>query len=220
MVLPCFTSIQLVAIRAHRLTSTGAVQTGASNAYQSAAAVQIQVGYEYEAGADVTQKSGSGAICLRYRGEDKLSNVTFTVNLCQLDFQLIELLTGWPALTDLSGAVMGMSAPTSSAATRNGVVVEGWSLAYDGDAQAVVGANAMYIRHVFPRLKLNVGNHNIDEGALVIPVTGTGTSNSVLGTAKGPAADWPTGVVGPWAAFYDPSVVVPICQYLTAPTGS
>lgn len=220
MPLTCFESIQLVAIRAHRLNTNGSIKTGASNAYQSSAAVQIQVGYEYEAGADVTQKNGSGSVCLRYKGEDKLQNVTVSLNLCQLDYQLIELLTGWPALTDLSGAVIGLSAPASSATARDGAVLEGWSLAWDGDAQAVVGGNAMYIRHVFPRVKLNVGNFNVDEGALVVPLTGQGFSNSTLATAKGPASDWPSGIVGPWASFYDPSIVVPICQYLTAPTGS
>lgn len=220
MPLTCFESIQLVAIRAHRLGSTGAITVGAQNAYQSASAIQLQVGYTYEAGANVTQKNGSGGICLRYKGEDKLQEVTVTMNLCQLDFQLIELLTGWPALTDLSGAVIGLSAPASTAASRNGCVLEGWSLAWDGDAQAVVGGNAMYIRHVFPRLKLNVGNFNVDEGALVVPITGAGTSNTTLAGTRGPATDWPTGIVGPWASFYDPSVVVPLCSYLTAPTGS
>lgn len=220
MVQPCFESIQLVAVRAHRLTATGAVLTGVSNAYQSAAPVQIQVGYEYEAGADVVSKNGAGGVCLRYKGEDKLKNITLTMNLCQLDYQFIELLTGWPALTDLSAAVMGISAPSLTSANRNGVVLEGWSLAWDGDAQAVVGPNAMYIRHVFPRVKLQVGNHSIDEGALVIPVEGTGVSNNVLSTAKGPEADWPSGIVGPWAQFYDPTTVIPVCQYLTAPTGS
>ena len=220
MVQPCFESIQLVAVRAHRLTATGAVLTGANNAYQSAAPIQLQVGFEYENGADVTQKNGAGGICLRYRGEDKLKNITLTMNLCQLDYQFIELLTGWTALTDISAAVMGISAPAITAANRTGVCLEGWSLAWDGDAQAVVGANAMYVRHVFPRVKLNVGNHNVDEGALVIPVEGQGFTNATLATAKGPASDWPTGITGPWAQFFDPSVVVPICQYLTAPTGS
>jgi hypothetical protein len=220
MAQPCFESIQLVAIRAHRLQQSGALLTGATNAYQSAAAIQLQVGYEYENGADVTQKNGSGGICLRYRGEDKLKNITVTLNLCQLDFQLIELITGWTALVDNSSAVMGLSAPALTAPNRNGVCLEAWSLAWDGDAQAVVGANAMYVRHVFPRLKLNVGNHTVDEGALVIPVEGQGFSNSVLSAAKGPAADWPTGIVGPWAQFYDPSIVVPLCSYLTSPTGS
>lgn len=220
MVLPCFESIQLVAIRAHRLQASGALLTGAANAYQSAAAIQLQVGYEYENGADVTQKNGSGGICLRYRGEDKLKNITVTMNLCQLDFQLIELLTGWPALVDNSAAVMGLSAPALTQANRNGVCLEGWSLAWDGDAQAVVGGNALYVRHVFPRVKLNVGNHNVDEGALIIPVEGQGFSNNTLSTAKGPASDWPVGIVGPWAQFYDPSVVVPICSYLVSPTGS
>lgn len=220
MAQPCFESIQLVAIRAHRLQQSGALLTGATNAYQSAAAIQLQVGYEYENGADVTQKNGSGGICLRYRGEDKLKNITVTLNLCQLDFQLIELITGWTALVDNSAAVMGLSAPALTAPNRNGVCLEAWSLAWDGDAQAVVGSNAMYVRHVFPRLKLNVGNHTVDEGALVIPVEGQGFSNSVLSAAKGPATDWPAGIVGPWAQFYDPSIVVPICNYLVSPTGS
>lgn len=222
MVAPCFESIQLVAVRAHRLTATGAVLTGATNAYQSAAPIQLQVGYEYENGADVTQKNGQGGICLRYRGEDKLKNITLTMNLCQLDYQFIELLTGWPALTDIAvpANVIGISAPSIFLPNRNGVCLEGWSLAWDGDAQAVVSSNAMYIRHVFPRVKLNVGNHNVDEGALVIPVEGQGFSNSVLSGVKGPAIDWPTGIAGPWAQFLDPSVVVPTCQYLTAPTGS
>lgn len=222
MVQPCFASIQLVAVRAHRLTATGAVQTGATNAYQSAAPIQIQVGYEYENGADITQKNGSGGICLRYRGEDKLKDVTVSMNLCQLDFQFIELLTGWPALTDIAvpANVIGVSAPALTAANRPGICLEGWSLAWDGDAQAIVGSNPMFIRHVFPRVKLQVGNHTIDENALIYPVEGQGFTNSVLAGVKGPALDWPTGIAGPWAQFLDPSIVIPTCQYLTAPTGS
>lgn len=221
MTIPCFESIQLVAIRAHRLQASGALLTGVKNAYQSSAAIQIQNQFEYDSGADIVQKNGAGIICLRYRGEDKLKNANVTMNLCQLDYQLIELLTGWTALTDLLGAVIGLSAPALSAANRNGVCLEGWSLAYDGDAQAVDGASApLYHRFVWPRVKLNVGDFTIEEGALIVPLTGQGFSNSILTAAKGPAADWPAGITGPMAAFLDPSVVVPTCAYLTSPTGS
>jgi hypothetical protein len=219
----CYEQIQLVAVRATRLTASGALLTGAQNAYQSAAPIQIEHGFEYANGADVTQRNGQGQICLRYRGEDKLQSVTVAMNLCQLDFQFLELLTSWPALVDGSAtpAVIGLSSPALSAANRNGVCLEGWSLAWDGDQQAVNGASApLYVRHVWPRVKLNVGNFTIEEGALVVPVSGQGFGNSVLATARGPAGDWPVGIQGPWASFLDPSIVVPICQYLTAPTGS
>jgi hypothetical protein len=217
----CFTPIQLVAVRAHRLNANGSIVTGANNAYQSAAPIQIQHGFEYANGADVVGKNGSGQICVNYRGEDKVRNVTVAMNLCQMDYQFIELLTSWPSLVDLSAAVVGLSAPALSAANRTGVCLEGWQLAYDGDAQGVNGASApLYIRHVWPRVKLNVGNFTIEEGALVTPVTGQGFTNTTLTTARGPAGDWPSAIQGAWASFLDPSVVVPVCSYLTAPTGS
>jgi hypothetical protein len=217
----CFSAIQLVAVRAHRLNANGAITTGANNAYQSTSPVQIANGFTYQAGADVTQKNGQGQICLRYIGEPKLESVTVAMQLCQLDYQFIELLTAWPSLVDGAAAVVGLSAPALSAANKNGVCLEGWQLAYDGDAQAVnAGSAPLYIRHVWPRVKLTVGDFTLEEGALVVPVTGVGFSNSVLATAKGPAGDWPTGIQGPWASFNDPSIVVPVCSYLTSPTGS
>jgi hypothetical protein len=216
----CYESIQLVAVRAVRLDDDGSILVGADNAYQSAAPISIAVTYEYEAGADIVQKNGSGQLCLTYRGEDKLKNVTLAMNLCQLDFQFIELLTGWPALTDLEGEIVGISAPALTAPNRNGVSLEGWSLAWDSSEQAVSGSNPLYIRHVFPRVKLNVGNHTIDEGALIVPVEGQGFTNSVLAGDNGPSGDWPEGIEGPWASFLDPSIVVAQCNYLSTPTGS
>jgi hypothetical protein len=222
MTSPCFESIQVVAMRVHRLAASGAVLAGAKNAYQSAAVVNVANTFVYSTGADIEQKNGGGTLCLTYQGEDKLKGANPSVNLCQLDSQLIEMMTGWTALTDLSTNVIGLAAPAVDAANKNGVCLEAWSLAWDGNQQAVDGSsNPLYIRYFWPRVKFVVGDFTIEEGALVVPLTGKGYGNTVLTTARGPAGDWPVGAgSGPWGYFLDPSVVVPTCAYLTAPTGS
>lgn len=191
----CYSSIQLCAIRVAELNSAGSPISGANRGYVSDAPIKLDIGVELEEGDEFIQKNGCGAICVNYKDQDKIKNVTLGLELCSLDSQLISLLVGGDTFSS-GGNVIGMQLPAVSGSNDNGVCLEAWSKAWDGTAQAVpsfTSPNAAYYHWVFPKVKWSLGNITLENGVAVVPVNGVGSENSRV-TTNGPFDDWPSPI--------------------------
>lgn len=188
----CHGSLNLCALRVASLTATGAPNVGASKGYCTDASIKLDVQIELEEGAELTQKNGCGALKNYFKGDDKIKAVTLGLELCQLDSELIQFLTGGTLFTS-AGTTIGMRLPLAADTAPYGVSVEAWSYAWDGQAQAVAGSAVQYIHWVFPRVKWSLGQFTLEEDLATIPVNGTGSENTHL-TVNGPYDDWPAAV--------------------------
>lgn len=190
----CYASVELAALRIATLTASGNPDTGAGKGYVTNAAIQMGVTVEVETGTEFTQKNGLGGICATLKQPDTVKRVTLALELCQLDSQLIAMMTGGTQVTS-GGNTIGMLLPEVGS-TPPPICVEAWTKAWDGGQQAVnafTTPNASYFHFVFPFVQWAQGQFTMEEGFMVIPLNGSGSENSLI-TANGPFDDWPTPV--------------------------
>lgn len=196
---PCFGSLQAVRLRVAKLNAAGAPLTGAGNAYVTKGLIQVQVNLEIEQGVKLTLKNGGDEVCQTYRGCDRILSATLGLELCQLEYELIAMLGGLPAIREIGGAqlAIGFKYPGSEDACPNGVSFEIWTKAWDNSRQATPAfmANALAYHHwVFTRSTWLPGQATVQDDFLHFPMSGTGVENDGL-TINGPFNDWPAEVV-------------------------
>ena len=188
----CFSSRQVLRFRVALLDATGAPDPGAENGYVSNL-VSIAMTPVIEAGDEFILKDGAGDICASFRDCDKIKGNDAVVTLCNLDAQLIALMTGAMVFEDATG-VMGLKLPLLNDACPVPVCVEWWTLAQDGSSQATISGVAQYFHFVIPLVKFVPGSWTFENGILAVVLNGKGEENPNV-TVNGPFNDWPTGVV-------------------------
>lgn len=186
-------SLQVCRTRVSLLDASGAPDAGPDNGYVSNGLISVEFSPQTEEGDEFVLKNGCGEICQSYKGCDKIKRVDTTVNLCQLDAALIGLLTGSTVFVDDDEYVTGLKIPGVNDACPNGVCIEFWSIAWDGDQQFVYNGLPAYWLWVVSKFRPAPGDFTLENGVLEFPVVGPGESNSQI-TADGPFDDWPAEV--------------------------
>lgn len=218
----CYASLQLCAIRIALLDpTTGAPDNGADNGYVTTAAQKLDVSVEIEEGVELTSKNGCDALCASFKAADKIKRLTFAMDLCQLDWAQIALMTGSDSFTS-GGNIVGGQLPSITGALDRRVSVEAWTKAWDGGEQAVpsyTSPNGAYFHWVFPKTSWLPGTLSMANELMVVPLTGIGEENSRI-TSNGPFDDWPAAVgnaggithVGGW--YFDDELPTDACDYI------
>lgn len=218
----CYASVECLQLRTAQLTATGAPSTGANKGYCTDAVIKLDVSVELRTGSEFEQKNGQGALCAVFKQPDRIKRLSFGVDLCQLDAELISQMTGADRFSS-GGNTIGMQLPAVTGDDPGPVCLEAWSLAWDGDSQAVApftSPSATYIHWVFPFTRWVQGNWTLEDGIMVVPLTGQGEENAFI-TANGPYDDWPAAVatsggvtrLGGW--FLDSSLPATQCGFIS-----
>ncbi len=225
----CYGSLQVCRLRVAQLTDAGAPDAGAANGYFSDALIKADLDLQVEEGTEHLLKNGCGDICQRFVDCDKVKGVTVMLELCQLDNELIGLLTGWQVFTDTAtGDAIGVSAAGLADDCPAGVSLEMWTLAHDGAAQAtppsLAGAVA-YWHFVIPKYRPQPAAFTLEDGFLSFPVKGPGEENPNI-TADGPFDDWDADIAGAGGIttsigwFLDPVIPASSCGYINVPSAA
>ena len=176
----CYQSVDLCAIRAATLASDGS-KLGATTdggAY-NLRPISLNRSPIVSTGETIEQRDGCGNICFSVTDADVTTGEDLTLDLCQLDLELISILTGGEVLLDGSGEVIGVEAPDPSA-TAPFIEFDSWTKAYDGSSQ--VAAPRDYWHWVWPGTKWNIGDFSIERGVLNVTLTGKAQANANLGS--------------------------------------
>jgi|SRR5687767_2501446 len=208
----CYSPLMICAIRGARLDSGGAPAPGANNLWESRTMLSLGVQPQTEAGTRINVKTGCDETCLTYEGQDKPTFDTLSLELCQLEIGLLEILTGGTVITS-GGDVVGFERRPASAGRYDGASLETWSIAWDGDQQAVdaVTGDPLYFKFAWPKTTWTVGSMTFGNDAVRIPLTGKGLRNSQFGT--GPLGDWPTAISEPGAFVLTTEIPDGECGY-------
>lgn len=208
----CPEAIAACYTRVAMLDANGSPLVGAQHGYVTDGLVQCMAEPEIEQGKEFIQRSGCGSILGTKREDDHLKRVKLTLDIGYLDYELIYMLVGGTLLR-LAGTTFGWQSLAAQDAANNGVCLEIWQQAWDGDSQAVnsggIGANALSWHHwVFPKVKCQLTKVPMTEDFTDVTVVGYGVSNPRI-TINGPFDDWPTtvktagGIVKPMGVFFD-----------------
>lgn len=178
----CYESLDFCAVRASVLSSDGSKDGGATNgsAYNLR---PISLGRSpiVSTGELFETKSGCGDICVSKQDPDITTGETLTLTLCQLDFELISILTGAEVLLDSTGEVYGIEAPDPSA-TAPVVEFNGWTKAWSGTAQ--VASPRSYMHWAWPYTQWNIGDWTLQRGSLNVVLTAKASANANLGSGS------------------------------------
>lgn len=214
-----YQSLQVCRIRATRLTASGVPATGASAAFVSDAILTVRIAFDYQAGAEILAENGCGGICAYFKGPDRLKKINMGFELCDLDSELIEVLTPTSLIVS-GGQTIGHLLPRSSACTteeNNGAYLEFWSNRWDSCSEpSGAQAGLKYWHWMFPKVILRTGDMTLENGFLRVPVEGYATENSAAG--NGPFNDFPgTTLDSIGAVFASSTIPAPSITYATAP---
>jgi hypothetical protein len=138
-------SLFALGVRLTKLDATGAPLAGPQSSYKSDALIQIQLGLEYEDGEEITQRNGSGNLCMYYRAPDTLKQGTIeSFQVCTPDPNIKQFVIGGDLISQAGTAevqtVTITGGPTGGTftLTYNGQTTAG--IAYDANATAVQSA--------------------------------------------------------------------------------
>lgn len=216
----CITSLDLCAIQVSKTTEAGAPIAGANNGYVSDAPVSLGVTITTEAGDDLTQKNGCGLVMATLQQPDQIKGIELALVLCQLDAELIEIMTGAELFTDGADAIGFQLAAVGSSPPP--VCFEGWTKAWEVDHQLAddfTTPDDTWIHWVFPLTRWVQGDFTLEHALLTVPLNGKGSENPSI-TADGPTNSWPAEVaakggvtrLGGW--FYDTAPPAATCTYV------
>jgi len=176
-------SVQGDAIRVTALDVNGAPQWGTSAMVQSANLVKFDFKPDLQASASIDVVNAQGAICNTYHGRDTLKRFTGALQICDLDTEMLHLLTGETIFTGAGGGEEGMqSLGYGQIGAPYGVSIEIWSKRIVGDYQAG------WWHWVFTRSFWNSSDKTIDNAAMAVNLNGWLNENPNWGA--GPKGDF------------------------------
>lgn len=197
-------SVQGVAIRVTRLTSTGALMTGATDSYTTSSFIRVSFTPEYEEGDEITEKRADGTICVSFKAPDTLKRVTMEIAICEPDPEFTALVSGGLLLTRQQtpgddGTVQSVgwaSGQVGEDPSRDGVAVEVWSYAVQNGKRANVNP---YFHWVFPYVKVRQsGDRVIENGLLANTFEGFGLGNINFDDGPDGRWEWPAAADRPY----------------------
>lgn len=97
-----------------------------------------------EEGETAFERKANGDVCINERDPNLLQDLTVTLTLCQVQPEVISMLTGWPVTRDVSGNAVGFD--IMEGVTDSQVAFELWS----GVGGIDCGAGARYGYNVLP----------------------------------------------------------------------
>lgn len=189
MTTTCFGVVRGKTVRVTELDVCGIPVTGASFVV-SDGFVQVAITSELEDGDEYVQKNANGALCVNLRSPDSLKRLSVTIDWCNVDPDIIHIITGNPV--EVSGTdTVGFRIQEGPADAR--WALELWT-GLDSDEQCVTGVPE-YGYFLLPRLTgSTIGDITVENGVSTFQTNGYTESNpgwgvgpyDVIGSPAGP----------------------------------
>lgn len=156
--------------------------------------IQVALTSELEAGDEYVQKNADGALCVNERAPDNLKRLNVTVDWCNVDPDIINLITGYPVeIGESPGDSVGFRITEGIADTR--YALELWTGLAGADCAA---GNVPYGYLLLPRVTgSTLGDITVGNATVTVQSTGYTEGNS----------GWASG---PWDVIGDPLTPTPL----------
>jgi hypothetical protein len=198
-------SVHAVRLRATRLDTDGSPLVGDDNLYVSSALVTVGWTPQNSDDEEIEQKNGAGDICVYYKKKGALKGLEVKLQVCTMDPELIELLSGGEVIT-ASGSTIGYAMPEVGVDPQpNGISLEFWSRRVIGGAPA---NDRPYYWHLMPRGRFSRDEQTHGNEAALPSFTGSFEQND--GWLQGPADVWPAATESGRVYQYIETATLPV----------
>jgi hypothetical protein len=175
-----FSSIQGLVMRATRLDVQGKWVTSATGAACSKGFISVQMNANIEEGEEFKVKNAAGVLCISEKGCPSLNFLELTIEFCNVDPELFELITGTRLLVDYAGAGVGFT-QGKTIRCEGGFALEVWTRVAGGSV-----AGSGYVYFLLPQVvNAIIAPGNIENGPMTFTLTGNSKAN-------------PNWGLGPW----------------------
>lgn|SRR5690606_8750221 len=120
----CYAPIGGKVVRVTEVDACGAPVPGGQYVVSSGF-VSLAISAEVESGTEYLQKNANGDLCVNERAPDSLKRLNLTVDWCNIDPDIVSLITGWPTIEDADGNIVGYD--IVSGANDKTFAIELWS---------------------------------------------------------------------------------------------
>lgn len=124
MTTTCIKTIGFKRARITELDDCGAVPVDADYVVTNGQ-IKLTIAHEVESGDEFIQKNGVGELCVNEKNPDAIKRATVEIELCEVDPDLVSLVTGFRKVMDALGNVVGFRAVTGLLDTN--FALEGWT---------------------------------------------------------------------------------------------
>jgi hypothetical protein len=209
----CQGSLQLCFLRISSLLNC-IPDSGSNKAYVSNSAISLNLTLDVETGEEFTQKNGCGSLCIDVKDCDRLKGITWDMELCSIDHELMSLMIG-ATLINVGGQNIGHLSPDQDTCAPP-IVLEWWTKRV-GKGNCQTTTSLPWWHWAIPFNEANIGKSmNFQNGITNFMVSGYGRENPAIGV--GPFSDWPvplnSRLYGVWAEATPP---VAACSLIALP---
>ena len=177
----CFTVFRVPAVRVTQLDACGVVQTGACAQVTSSGLISVAQAPEYEARQDYFALNADAQPCITDTAPPILKWINITVVFCNVDPQLLSIMSGEPLVLDDADTpnVVGWDTAVGSVNTVN-FALETWTRI--GGSNACTDGLVNYGYFLAPWVtEGTIGDVTLQNGAANFTVTGRTNANSPWG---------------------------------------
>ena len=179
----CVAPIKGTVMRVVRLDACGAPVTGTDAQVVSKGFISINPSPQYEDGEEFIQRNAAGELCVNEKDADALKRIDLTIQLCNVDPDLIELILGARLIKDGSDSI-GFA--LSEAPSTAKFALEVWQKIAGG---ACGGGSEQWVHHVFPWVENGrLNDFTIEYGPTTYELAGSTHRNPSYGS--GPHNLW------------------------------
>lgn len=182
----------LVAMRFAKNTVNGTPAAGTGNGWAFTDPISLELSFDYDQGADITQKDGAGRLCFVRRRPDALKSGQLKFEICSADPAAMGVILGNQGVAIGEGTPVGFGLQNAACDSpiRTSTFVEWWAETWECNSPGTLP----YVRHIAPAVYANYDGGTWDENKHKFSFTGVANAGPI---GDGPfndlSSEWPEG---------------------------
>jgi hypothetical protein len=172
----CLSLVRGRRIRLTRLDGCGRPVYGESSTVVSKGFITVSFTANTTESDEINVTNAAGEVCVFEPAITTLTGYAVEIQFCEVDPELLALVTGQNVYVDAFGNVVGFTVNTKIQLEDSGFGLELWAGAAGGDACSTDGAEGNYGYLLLPYLKGGIlGDFTVENGNVTFTVTGANT---------------------------------------------
>jgi hypothetical protein len=172
----CLSLVRGRRIRLTRLDGCGRPVYGEASSVVSKGFITIAFTANTTESDEINVTNAAGEVCVFEPAETSLTGYSVEIQFCEVDPELLALVTGQSVYVDAFGNVSGFTVNTKVSLDNQGFGLELWAGVSGGDACTTEGAQGNFGYVLLPYLKGGIlGDFTVENGNVTFTVTGANT---------------------------------------------